>query len=406
MRRSVFPAIVVGLLFVAPTAAQGDGLRPLATVVTIENGVTSGRLIQLAPDGAVLDSDGGGTVHVPVRDILRLEFGSPVTPPPAGPFVLLANGDRLLVLVQRLENESLVCRWTGFPSLPSVSIPLETVQGVAIEPPRQPGALRQLVRELRDGEFESDVLILRHGDRLTGELREVTEAECRLESAVGSVPVERSRIAGIGFNSSLISLPPVAPGRALVWLTDGSRITLREAALGDDGLIRGTTVFAAPLNMPLAAVRAIDVFGERVTCLSDLEPQREETRLYLALPSPLLRDCNVRGGDLRVRGVEYATGLGMSSGAAVTYRLDGKYRQFRATVGIDDQADGGGSVIFAIDLDGRRAWTSPVLTGRDEPCDVGSLDVSAAAEITLSVEFAEHGNIRDIADWCHPLLIR
>lgn len=386
-------------------AAQGDGPRPLASVVTIEDGVTSGRLVQLTPEGAVLATDGGGTVHLLVRDILRLEFDSPVTPPPAGPFVLLANGDRLAVSVQRLEHESLVCRWTGFPSLPPVSIPLETLQGAAIEPPRQPGALRQFVRELRDGQFESDVLILRHGDRLTGELRDVTEAECRLETAVGIVPVERSRIAGIGFNSSLISLPPAAPGRAMVWLADGSRITLRETALGDDGLVRGTTVFTAPLSAPLLAVRAIDLFGERVTCLSDLEPQHIETRPYLALPSPLVRDRNVRGGDLRVRGVEHARGLGMSSGASVTYRLDDRFRQFRATVGIDDQADGGGSVIFAIDVDGRRAWTSPVLTGRSEPCDVGPLDVSGADEVTLSVDFAEHGNIRDIANWCHPLLI-
>jgi hypothetical protein len=51
-------------------------------------------------------------------------------------------------------------------------------------------------------------------------------------------------------------------------------------------------------------------------------------------------------------------------------------------------------------------FTSPVLTGRSAPVDLGPLDVAGAHELTLVVEYGEYGDILDYADWGDAVLVR
>ena len=96
----------------------------------------------------------------------------------------------------------------------------------------------------------------------------------------------------------------------------------------------------------------------------------------------------------------------MTSGTSQTWILDRQYRQFRATVRVDDAAQGIGSVVFQILVDGTLAWQSEIITGKSAPVAVPPVDLSAANELALLVQFAERGNVLDYANWCQPVLIR
>jgi len=93
------------------------------------------------------------------------------------------------------------------------------------------------------------------------------------------------------------------------------------------------------------------------------------------------------------------------SGSELTYRLEGGWRRFEATVGIDDSAHGGGSAVFIVKLDGREAWRSGELTGRSGAQPV-RIELGEAKELTLAVDYGRNAHVLDRADWAEARLVR
>ena len=115
---------------------------------------------------------------------------------------------------------------------------------------------------------------------------------------------------------------------------------------------------------------------------------------------------NAIGGFLSLRGRLVPSGFGVSSGTTQTWSLDGQYNQFRVTVGVDDAAQGAGSVIFKVLVDGTDVWKSDLLTGTSAPVEIPPVNLSGADHLSLIVENADRGNVLDYANWCEPVLIR
>jgi hypothetical protein len=115
---------------------------------------------------------------------------------------------------------------------------------------------------------------------------------------------------------------------------------------------------------------------------------------------------NVIGGFLSLRRRLVPTGFGVISGTTQAWPLDGEYKEFRATIGIDDAAQGAGSVVFKILVDGAAVWESEVLTGVSAAVEIPPVDLSGADHLSLVVENADRGNVLDYANWCEPVLIR
>jgi hypothetical protein len=120
---------------------------------------------------------------------------------------------------------------------------------------------------------------------------------------------------------------------------------------------------------------------------------------------PHVRNANVLHGPLSVRGTEFATGIGVHSRSSIYYALQGNERTFRAIVGIDDIAKGAGSVVFAVDLDGRNLWTSPEITGKSAPVALPDIKLQGGKLLTLTVEFGQLADVSDYADWCDAVFI-
>ncbi|MDT4905015.1 MAG: hypothetical protein QOH52_3031 [Pseudonocardiales bacterium] len=124
---------------------------------------------------------------------------------------------------------------------------------------------------------------------------------------------------------------------------------------------------------------------------------------------PVERDMSVGdqgagdGKPLTIAGTVYAKGLGTNSVSEVEIYLGGKCSRFTATVGVDDETGGSGTVTFAVAADGKTLVTTPTIKGKAAavPIDV---DVSGAQVLDLMVGDAGDGNGNDHGDWTVPRL--
>lgn len=385
------------------------------TVFDVDGGTASGELVSLTDERlAVRRPDNRSWA---TSDLLKAELtGRRLAPDDStaangmrlgGAVVLLANGDRLVATPALTDDDgNLAVTWSEHPSWPPVRVPLETIRGIMLDVSAVESVRHKTFQLLLDATRTNDVVFLKNGDRLAGELLGLDGSSLRLQTTVGKTEIERSGVRAVGFNSELISFPKAEGKRMLFTLDDGSRVTGHNVRLTSEGVIEIEALFGRPLSVPLSAVVTIRFLGGRAEYLSDLEPAEYRFTPYLAARWPLKNDSNVIGGPLRLQGREFPKGLGMHSQSAVTYKLDGKYQRFQAVIGIDDAAERQGSVVFAVEVDGKRVFESGVLTGSDPPQAIAPIPLRGADRLTLIVEFGPFGDVRDYADFCDPVLIR
>ncbi len=109
------------------------------------------------------------------------------------------------------------------------------------------------------------------------------------------------------------------------------------------------------------------------------------------------------GGPLALGGETFAKGLGVLAPADIRFALGGVCTAFGATVGIDDETGGAGSVTFEVWLDGVRVVTSGIMRGGDAPL-AGTLDLAGRQELRLVVTDGGDGRHFDHADWADARL--
>jgi hypothetical protein len=257
-----------------------------------------------------------------------------------------------------------------------------------------------------------DTVLLRNGDVLEGVLNGLDDQAVQVEVDRKPVSVARAKVAAVALSSDLAASlkPRDAYGRLV--LTDGSRVSLASAACADGAVLTGTTLFDAPVRVPLAQVVSLALAQGRAVYLSDLEPRRFDETPYLDLHWPPVKDGSADGRDLRLGGGTYDKGLGLHSAARVTYDLGGRYRRFEALVGLDDragdeQAGRQGSVRVRVLVDGKERTTGRdrALTARDGPVPV-RVDVAGGRELTLVVDFGDRGGVQDRVDWADARLVK
>ncbi|MCH7988479.1 MAG: NPCBM/NEW2 domain-containing protein [Planctomycetes bacterium] len=204
----------------------------------------------------------------------------------------------------------------------------------------------------------------------------------------------------------MISFPKTGGQKILLTLTDGSQITAKDIEMLPETPLRVEAEFGATLIIPKSRLVSLRFLGGRVQYLSDLKPIEYEFTPYLSTRWPLQHDRNVLGGGLHLRGVFYPKGLGMHSKSRVTYELQGRYSRFQSVIGIDDSAGGKGSAIFAVEVDGKRVFTSHPLTGNSPAVSIAPISVQGCKRISLIVEYGLLGDIRDHANWCDAVLMK
>jgi glucose/arabinose dehydrogenase/endonuclease YncB( thermonuclease family)/methionine-rich copper-binding protein CopC len=113
------------------------------------------------------------------------------------------------------------------------------------------------------------------------------------------------------------------------------------------------------------------------------------------------------GQTITLNGVTYAKGLGTHSNADVRYYLGGSCSSFSSLIGVDDEVDSDGAVIFQVWADGVQLSDSGVMTG-DTPTQSVSVGLAGRNELALIV-LNGHADQTDHsfnhADWANAQLV-
>ena len=109
-------------------------------------------------------------------------------------------------------------------------------------------------------------------------------------------------------------------------------------------------------------------------------------------------DLSIEGKPLRIGGETFAKGLGSHAGSALHVELFGETERFTARIGVDDETEGRGSVVFLVYGDGRRLFDSGVMHGGD-PARVLDVDLRGVQVAMLVTTPAGDGIDHDHANW-------
>lgn len=109
------------------------------------------------------------------------------------------------------------------------------------------------------------------------------------------------------------------------------------------------------------------------------------------------------GHTLALAGRRFAKGLGVHAPSAVTVPVNGAHT-FRASIGVDDETFGRGSVVFQVWADGVKLYESPRVTG-GQPARAVSVPVTGRRQLRLVVTDAGDDPDDDHADWADAVLV-
>jgi len=114
-------------------------------------------------------------------------------------------------------------------------------------------------------------------------------------------------------------------------------------------------------------------------------------------------NLSVEQHTLTIAGHKYATGFGTHAVGMLSLNLAGGSTRFHSVVGVDDETNGKGSVVFSVIADGKEIWNSGTMRGGDLG-KVVDLDLTGVKKLLLKVGDAGDGFDFDHADWADASL--
>ncbi|HLP78443.1 MAG TPA: NPCBM/NEW2 domain-containing protein [Candidatus Paceibacterota bacterium] len=148
--------------------------------------------------------------------------------------------------------------------------------------------------------------------------------------------------------------------------------------------------------------RLLSILGLAFACAS---VQGEEIRLSTLDVSGIEQgwgepqvNRSVGGRPFQIAGRAFTNGIGTHAASTIPVELNGNAARLSGWVGVDDETDRRGSVVFRIEADGREVWNSGVIRGGDAAREV-SVDLSGVKALALSATDADDGIDFDHADW-------
>lgn len=107
---------------------------------------------------------------------------------------------------------------------------------------------------------------------------------------------------------------------------------------------------------------------------------------------------SITGKPLSLGGKTYDNGVGSHANSSCWFALGGQGERFQATVGVDDHANGPGTVVFRVVGDDRELWRSGVMKPGDAPQPV-DVDLKGVRHLLLASSDAGDAISYDHADW-------
>lgn len=368
------------------------GSAPQVQVETLKSGQITGELQQVTASQVVV-----GEHKLPLSEVLEIRLAAP-TPTPAAaaqPMEVILNdgsqlsGSQITVKGGEVSLQS--------PDLGTVAVRKNVVKSLRLassDPKVDEAWQKLLVRESK-----KDLIIVRKEDKLDflgGVAGEIDAQTVKFLIDGEEVPVKRERVYGLIFQPAEATIKPQA---SLDLLGDMKLESKLVTVQGD----KCQVVLASGVNVtvPLSRIRSMDFSAGKVRQLSQMKPSDLK---FVPLFDDVggYYDYRKDNGPLRmpisVGGKSYPRGICIHSQSRLTFRLQGDYRRFQSTVGIDDHADDYGiygNVQLTISGDDKVLLKADVKRA-DAPKPI-DLDVTGVRDLQIFVDFGED-NV-DTADW-------
>lgn len=156
-------------------------------------------------------------------------------------------------------------------------------------------------------------------------------------------------------------------------------------------IVAWTGLFGMELADAIPRPAQAMLHGKRALFLTQLAPENQYQEW-----GELQTDRNLQGQPLCIAAECYATGLATHARASIAYRIPQDACRFKAKVGLD-RGSHGGRVMFSVELDRERIWTSPELTSGSAAMPV-DLSIKGGRRLLISVD-SLGDNYNDHADW-------
>jgi hypothetical protein len=386
-------------------AAPLNAEPPQVRVSTLDGAQFDAKWTGVNADGRFEFSTSDGVRSLSPEDVTLISFQAPppTSMPARGVWVRMANGDQLVANIVDDGNAG------GNGLLLDVGLsrpllaPLPFIAAIRFGESRA-AFEKDFDERVRTRTAGRDVLMLiRDGktSAMPGALDKLDAKECsfRINDKVRVVPIENCY--GVILGSVVAAGDPMP---ATLTLGQGSQVSAKILP-NEGGQLRVDAGAFGKMELPWSSLGRIEFKSGRAVFISELQPDIRETNGIMGATWPVQMDKNTRGGAISLRGRTFARGLGVHADAAVSFKLDGQFERFTATVGIDDNVAPAGSVVFRVKLDGHEKFASPVLRGTDEPLPI-SVDVRGGQELTLEADMSDDLDISDHADWANAMLVR
>lgn len=410
----VLPAILLGM----PGGAQDTPKDTMLTVLTLDKSIKGKRLLYRKQEGLQLINVKDAAVTLLFKDLIEARFlptDQKLPDPAAGSVnVILTNGDTVTGTLKPAVKDRLALHSDVAGDL---LIPFETIRMAFF---LRPGYSRSRTAPVAG---KGDVLRLLSGDEDVGRVISVgTEGVVFQSKQTGQSTFPVKDVFEIHFETlGRAPQDPVGDGAVDVLCHDGSRFrgTLEELdtrTLKMAGVYKGIGSF----SIPVAQLDYIHFNNPQVVYLSDLDPAKMKEHPFVETEGMQIfsyqRDHSVVAPDqpIRIKGETFRKGLGVHAYSLLDYKLDGQYKRFTATVGLDDSSGGLGSVVFRVYGDTKKLYESKRIVGTKikpqsadtrEPQAV-DVAISGVQELMLVLDFGDDDDVRDRAAWGDARIIK
>ncbi len=334
-----------------------------------------------------------------VQSVRPLRGASEPTVPPSGqPLrVELVDGSCFAATLLRASEQHVLLRTAA-----NVELRIELSLLKAIYSASANADILRKLNALTRAAPESDLVVVARGEEmipLSGVIRRLDAKQVTVLWKEREVSPSWERIALLRFAARM-----ERGASCLVHTLSGDVFAGRVSGARDSTiLLRSSVLDDLPLEW--AQILRIECRSERVVPLATLTPLQHEFEPFLEREWSPSFDKSLYGRPISLAGRTFASGVCQHSQSRLTYRLNGGFRQFAASVGISDDVAPRGDARVAILGDGRVLWRIESLRG-GEPAREVAIELQEVNELTLLVEFGDGLDLADHVCWGYARLIR
>lgn len=381
--------LVLGVLLAAV------GPAPAADFVLLSGKSSKGTLVGVDAQFVTV-KNGDDTAKLSVKDMATVDLGArPVALPPGTKFddIELTDGSVLRVTDFKLKKKvvAVVPLAVGFAAPPELDLPMPSVFYLCRDAHDLAARERWKAQIAKRGKRDLFVSF-REGvlDAEAGSILEGTDAGDRIvfqdkDDQKVTFPLARAS-GGLVFNQPPQAVVP--PTVCKVFDVFGNLLYAQSVTVEGSGLTVKTVAGARVKYKTLDAVSKLDFASGNVTFLSDLDATVTAPPAVPDEPVvPFLKDKVLGNSPIRLAGRVYPKGLWIYPETTLTYKLNGDYREFKATIGLDDEgreASANSAAKLVVTADGR-PLLAQTFTRKDAVKEL-VLNVKDVKELKISVE--------------------